>query len=84
MVVNTAVGLHARPGSLLAKTAGHFQAQVRVCKGEKEVDGKRLLGLMTLGGAKKGDLITLKADGPDETEALLALKELFDNNFGEG
>ncbi|NMA82240.1 MAG: HPr family phosphocarrier protein [Epulopiscium sp.] len=78
--VNISGGLHARPANLLIKTAEKFTSSILISKDSKEVDGKRLLGVLTL-GARQGDQITIIADGPDEKEAIQALKKLFDNNF---
>ncbi len=34
-------------------------------------------------GAKSGSEITVQAEGPDELEAVKAIQNLFDSNFGE-
>lgn len=82
VIVTAESGLHARPANLFVKTATKFASSIRVSKGDKEVDGKRLLALLTL-GAKKGDSICIHADGIDEKEAIKKLKALFDTNFKE-
>lgn len=80
MVIHAESGLHARPANLFIKTAAKFESSVRISKGDKEVDGKRLLAVLTL-GVIKGDKITITAEGEDEKEAIEALKKLCDNNF---
>ncbi|GAA3410141.1 HPr family phosphocarrier protein [Paenibacillus hodogayensis] len=65
-------GLHARPATFFAETAAKFEASVTVKCKDKQVDGKRVIGLMRL-GAKQGDLVTITVDGPDEAEALDSL-----------
>jgi phosphocarrier protein len=46
------------------------------------VDGKSILGLLTLAAAR-GTKLRLVADGDDAGEALQALCDLIDGNFGE-
>lgn len=74
------VGLHARPASLFVKKAGEFSSAITVAKGEKEVDAKRLLAVMSL-GVKQGESITITAEGDDEQEAIDALQQLVESNF---
>ena len=66
-------GLHARPAGALATFAKQFHADVRVCAGEKEVDGKRLLALMSL-GAVGGTELTFRISGEDEETACTELE----------
>lgn len=82
VVVNTPVGLHARPASLFVKTASRFESAITVIKDDKEVNGKALLALMSL-AARLNDEITITADGKDEKEAIEALAKLFRDNFAE-
>ena len=77
-----AMGLHARPANIFAKKATEFESNINIIKDGKEANGKRLLAVLTL-GAKQGDLLTIKIDGADESEAAATLKNLFDENFGE-
>ncbi len=51
-------------------------------KAERKVNAKSLLGVLSL-GITKGSTITISAEGPDETEAVNALCELIESNFGE-
>ncbi len=82
VVVNTPVGLHARPAGLFVKTAAKFESSITVSKDGREVNGKALLAIMSL-AAKLNDEITITADGSDEKEAIEALTKLFADNFGE-
>ena len=68
-------GLHARPAGQLAAAAKRYTADVRVRMGEKEVDGKRLLALMSL-GAVHGSELCFRVSGPDEESAAVALEVL--------
>jgi phosphocarrier protein HPr len=73
--VGPEAGLHARPAARFVKTAKGFSSEITVIKGEKEANAKSPLKVMTL-AAKKGDEITIRADGEDAEEAVDALVEL--------
>ncbi len=73
--VGPEAGLHARPAAQFVKTAKGFSSEITVIKGEKEANAKSPLKVMTL-AAKKGDEITIRADGEDAEEAVDALVEL--------
>ena len=68
-------GLHARPAALFVQLAKRFTSKVTVKKGRKIVDGKSIMGLLTL-TAKQGARISIVTDGPDAAEALHQLIEL--------
>ena len=74
------LGIHARPAGLLVKKAGEFQAKVILATNGKEVDAKRVLGVMGL-GAKKGMEVVIKADGADEDAAIKALSDFMKENL---
>lgn len=82
ITVKNEVGLHARPATYFIQKANEFKSGIWVEKVERRVNAKSLLGVLSLGIAQ-GDTITLIADGTDEQEAVAALKELIENNFGE-
>jgi phosphotransferase system HPr (HPr) family protein len=77
-----ALGLHARAAAKFVHTAGAFQAHIRVARGEREVDGKSIMGLLLLAAAQ-GSAIRISADGPDERDAIAALCALVQRGFGE-
>ncbi len=68
-------GLHARPAALFVQAAKEFSSRVTVKKGRKIVDGKSIMGLLTL-AAHQGSRISIHVDGPDAAEALERLIEL--------
>ncbi len=68
-------GLHARPAALFVQLAKQFTSRVTVKKGRKIVDGKSIMGLLTL-AANPGARISIIADGPDAAEALEQLSDL--------
>ena len=75
-------GLHARPAALFVQTTTRFKCSVKVRKGDQEVDGKSIMGLMML-AAEEGSKVIITADGADETGVLEALQKLFESRFGE-
>ncbi len=82
-IVN-AQGLHARPAGQIAKEARNFQSKVTlsVAATGKKADAKSLMGIMTL-QAKKGTVITVTADGPDEAAAIEKFGGMINSGFGE-
>ena len=80
--IKNKLGLHARAAAKLVHTAARFQADIKVRKGDEEVDGKSILGILLL-AAGKGSVITIKADGEDEREAVDAIEKLIDAKFDE-
>jgi phosphotransferase system HPr (HPr) family protein len=68
-------GLHARPAALFVQLAKRFASRVTVRKGRKVVDGKSIMGLLTL-AAKHGSRISISVDGSDAPEALEQLTQL--------
>jgi phosphotransferase system HPr (HPr) family protein len=85
ITVTHEVGLHARPAANFVKTASQFQSDIQVSNVTVEkgpVNAKSVLSVLTL-GVEQDFEIELTADGPDEQEALEALTELIQGNFGE-
>lgn len=79
------VGLHARPAALFVQTAARFRSNVTVrslTRDTPPVNAKAILSVMTL-GAEQGHELELMAEGPDEAEAIAALKRLIESRFGE-
>lgn len=83
-VIRNDSGFHIRPAQLFTEKATVFNSTVSLAvKGTNiNVDGKSILGLMTL-GLSKGSEITITTDGPDEQEALATLVALVESGFGE-
>lgn len=79
-VITDELGIHARPAGMLVKEAAKFQADIKIKKGEKEADAKRIFGVMGL-AVKKAEEVTITADGADETEAIAAMEEFFKANL---
>ncbi len=81
-VIQNKLGLHARPAALFVQTANRFKCDVDVLKGRQKVNGKSIMGIMTL-AAGIGTPITLRTAGEDASAAMAALQKLIDSNFGE-
>ncbi|MEC2071206.1 HPr family phosphocarrier protein [Alkalihalophilus marmarensis] len=70
--VKLKTGLQARPAALFVQEANRFSSDVFIQKGEKKVNAKSIMGLMSL-ALSQGTTITLITEGHDEAEALKAL-----------
>jgi phosphocarrier protein len=76
LVIKNEVGLHARPAAQFVKLAERFKSNVRLCKDGIWVNGKSVLGILTL-AAEHGSEIILEVNGPDEQAAFNELKSVF-------
>ncbi len=81
LIVN-ALGLHARAAAQLVQTANRFRSEIRVEKDGMEVNGKSIMGVLTLAAAK-GSTILVTCEGEDAEAALAALSKVIENGFGE-
>ena len=79
-VITDKEGIHARPAGALVKEAAAYPCSVTIAKGDKEVDAKRIFGVMGL-GAKCGEEITVRTDGEKEDEAIAALEAFLKSNL---
>jgi phosphocarrier protein FPr len=80
--IRNRLGLHARPAARFVTTAGRYEADVRIIKGDRSANAKSINQVATL-GVRHGDEITVTAAGPDAAAALSALRALADDNFGD-
>ena len=81
LIVNS-LGLHARAAAQLVQTANRFRSEVLVEKDGMEVNGKSIMGVLTLAAAK-GAQITVSVEGDDCEPALNALARVIESGFGE-
>lgn len=70
--IRHAQGLHARPAALFVQLANTFRSQVTVQKGRRKVNGKSIMGILTL-AAGPHDRIQVIAEGDDADDAVEAL-----------
>jgi phosphocarrier protein HPr len=82
VTVTNPLGVHARPSAMIVQTASKFASDVWLIKDGHEVNGKSMLGVMTL-AAEMGSVVTIRADGPDEAKAVEAIAKVFEMRFGE-
>ena len=80
--IKNKLGLHARAAAKFVHTAARFKSDIKVRKGEEEVDGKSILGILLL-AAGRGAVVTVRATGDDENEAMAAVEELIGRKFDE-
>jgi phosphocarrier protein HPr len=80
--IKNKLGLHARAAAKLVHAAARFKSDIKIRKGQEEVDGKSILGILLL-AAGRGSTILVKADGPDERDALDAIENLVNAKFDE-
>lgn len=80
--IRNKLGLHARAAAKLVHTAARFKSDIKVRKGDEEVDGKSILGILLL-AAGRGSTIIVRADGEDERDALDAIEKLIEAKFDE-
>ncbi len=82
VTIRNRAGMHARPAALLVKTASSFTSQIYIEKDSERVNGKSIMGVITLGATYNTPLKVI-ADGPDEVQALDAIERLFEAHFEE-
>jgi phosphocarrier protein len=81
VLIKNQLGLHVRACSKFVRTASRFKnTEVLVSHDGLEVNGKSIMGVMML-AAEMGSTIKIRAQGPEESEAVAALKELVDGKF---
>lgn len=73
-------GIHARPAGELVKIVKAFNCEIKIGKGDKKVDAKKIFGIMGL-GVKKDETIEISFNGDDEEEAYQAVSEFMENNL---
>jgi phosphocarrier protein HPr len=80
IVIQNQYGLHARPSAAFVEIASSFESDVTLKKGNVEVNGKSIMGLLML-AAEKGSKVTLMVKGSDETAAAEALGNFLNNQM---
>jgi phosphocarrier protein HPr len=83
IVISNKLGLHARASAKLVQLVQGFKSTVWLVSKGREVNAQSIMGVMML-AAGLGTPLTIRADGPDEQNALEAVVALFDRKFDEG
>ena len=82
VTIRNELGLHARAATRLVECANRFESQIWLHRNQRRVDGKSILGLLTLAAGPGMDVV-IETQGVDEKAALSALAELIESGFGE-
>lgn len=82
VTIRNRAGLHTRPAATLVKIAARFKAEFMIEKEGMVINGKSIIGVMTL-AAEQGSKLLLRFEGEDEEEMAKAICELFDSGFSE-
>jgi phosphocarrier protein len=80
--IKNRAGLHTRPAAALVKLAASFKSDFFIEKDGIEINGKSIIGVMTL-AAEQGSILVLRFSGDDEEEACKAVADLIERGFGE-
>ncbi len=80
--IKNKLGLHARPAALFVQVVNKFDGKIQVVRDIEQVDGKSIMGLLTL-AAGYGSKIKVIVDGEKEEEILDKIGQLIENKFGE-
>lgn len=75
IIVNNAQGLHARPAAMFVQIASRYNATVTIEKNGEKVNGKSIMGILTL-GVQPGTKVILEAEGEDSDKVIAELEEL--------
>ena len=78
ITVQLSSGLEARPVAMLVQVASQYDSRIQIECGERRVNAKSIMGMMTL-GLSVGEIITVSADGPDEDAALAGIEAYLTN-----
>lgn len=70
-------GLDPRHAAAFIKAAGHFKSDIAAVREGYRVDGKSILGLLSL-EPMAGMQIVIEADGEDEEQAIAALARILE------
>jgi len=80
--ISNKLGWHARPATMIVKTATKYRSDCRLIKDDMDINGKSIMGVMML-AAEYGSEIELIADGVDEEHLMNELVDLFKSKFNE-
>jgi len=82
IVIKNKLGLHARPAAMFVQIANKFDCDIQVKRGSQKVNGKSIMGILTL-AANKGSKILLRAEGADSQTAVMELERLLSGKLDE-
>ena len=76
------LGMHARAAASFVRIAQKYGAEILIERNGQTVNGKSILGILTL-ACPMGGMLTVRAQGADADQALDELEALIENKFGE-
>jgi phosphotransferase system HPr (HPr) family protein len=76
-VIKIPIGLHARPAVVFIQKASEFVSNIKLVKDQFEVDGKSIMGVMSLALGYSEEVI-IRAEGEDEQQAVETLIKLLE------
>ena len=82
VVIRNRAGLHTRPAATLVKVAARFKAEFMIEKDGFEINGKSIIGVMTL-AAEQGSTLILRFEGEDEQAMADEICAMFERGFDE-
>lgn len=82
ITVSNELGIHARPASMIVRTAMQFKSEIWLEKDGAKADAKSIMSVMML-AAGKGSLVLVRARGQDEDSAIETITHLFETRFNE-
>ena len=80
IVIQLSNGLEARPVAMLVQVASQFDSEIHVISGERTVNAKSIMSVMSL-GVKKGNEVIITAEGEDEEEAIAEIQKVLEENL---
>ena len=83
ITISNKLGLHASASAKLVQLLQGYKCNAWLVHRGREINAKSIMGVMML-AAGVGQVITIRADGPDESPALAAMADLFERKFDEG
>lgn len=81
--IKNRLGLHARAAAVFVRLSSKFESEIKLVKDSYEVNGKSILGVLSL-AATKGSEIEVTTTGGDAEAAINDIEELIESGFGEG
>ncbi len=79
ITIQIADGLEARPTALLVQVASQYDSRIYVEIGDKKVNAKSIMGMMTL-GLSAGESVVVSAEGNDEADAIENIEKYLSSN----
>ena len=80
LTITNSDGLRASRAAMFVQVAGRFSSQILVEKGNKKINAKSIMGVLSL-GVKQNEKIYVFANGKDEEDAIAAIEKLVETAF---